>query len=695
METVGIARCPFCPLTFRRQSLFTKHVLKDHKKPDDPIGLELLPVLRDYGIHLDLKETNIELPDFDATYTLNCESEDDEKCIPINHDVLQRKAHIPDSKPDDLMLGSPNKIRKRRKTDDIEFISEYPDDSSEAESNISDNTKYKDFKFFSKETAFTYRQRRDAIQTLFQDEFLYLQEFKKMLLNSQKNKQNKDDCQKQTALINNDNEDDEDEDDEEELSVDLEDNIPFDYVLRNTCVPDQFFADTVDDAVHMLAENSDFTCASARCGDSEISNALLNYIEKHEDGENKKVKSVGLAELELLDMLDQSNAPLHLFEDILKWTRHASIVHKYDFQKNIPSRRTVIGQIIHQTNLRPLTPTAIQLTLPNAKTTVNIITHDIGVSIYSLLSDKSIMQEKNLIFKDNPLEDPFARESNPCINDINDGQCYIEAYRRYCQDPSKDVLCPLIFFIDKTHVDVRGNQTLEPVSFTLGIFNQATRNRDDAWRIIGYVPSSDLYATKGTSSSQKYQDYHAILCVIFANLVKLQAAKGLAWELDFNGTKYNVNLKIPILFITGDAEGLDKIVGRRLQYSKFSDEKIKSVQNQKQHICRYCDVKFGNLDNPYYESIPFSKDEKKNLQFDKNKGFCTKASKIKKYLDEGKDRKLGEMGYLNVKKNVFHELKFCDSKHGVNGSVPADLLHTFQLGIYSYAIESLFQQKKY
>lgn len=52
------------------------------------------------------------------------------------------------------------------------------------------------------------------------------------------------------------------------------------------------------------------------------------------------------------------------------------------------------------------------------------------------------------------------------------------------------------------------------------------------------------------------------------------------------------------------------------------------------------------------------------------------------------------MGYLNINKNALHDLKYCDTTYGLNGSLPADLLHTFQLGIYIYAVDGLFGEKK-
>jgi Plavaka transposase len=81
------------------------------------------------------------------------------------------------------------------------------------------------------------------------------------------------------------------------------------------------------------------------------------------------------------------------------------------------------------------------------------------------------MKTENLVFHNNPLEDP-NRKDKATRKDVNDGSCYKNAYTYYCSNKEKAVLCPLILFIDKTHTYARGSLTLEPVCLTLVIFNQ-------------------------------------------------------------------------------------------------------------------------------------------------------------------------------------------------------------------------------
>jgi Plavaka transposase len=186
----------------------------------------------------------------------------------------------------------------------------------------------------------------------------------------------------------------------------------------------------------------------------------------------------------MLQILGKCNAPLHLFKDIIQWKRGASIIHNYDFEQPAPSWRFIVKDLIHKNNLVPLLPKIIQFKLPKSKQDVKVITHNVTAAIHSLLSDKELIKAKNLVFHKNPLEDPNDSD-NTTIKDVNDGSCYKTAYNHYCSNKEKDVLCPLILFIDKTHTDVKGNLTLEPVCITLGIFNQKTETKKKRGESLG------------------------------------------------------------------------------------------------------------------------------------------------------------------------------------------------------------------
>ena len=56
----------------------------------------------------------------------------------------------------------------------------------------------------------------------------------------------------------------------------------------------------------------------------------------------------------------------------------------------------------------------------------------------------------------------------------------------------------LVLFRDKSHTDLHGLLSVEPVSFTLSFFNRLAWNLPQYWRLLGYVPN--LSAGKGEAN---------------------------------------------------------------------------------------------------------------------------------------------------------------------------------------------------
>jgi hypothetical protein len=102
----------------------------------------------------------------------------------------------------------------------------------------------------------------------------------------------------------------------------------------------------------------------------------------------------------------------------------------------------------------------------------------------------------------------------------------------------------------------------------------------------------DVVANKVIKSYEEQEDNLALLNVVLSPLAALQQFPGIAWELNYKDVIYKVSLKIPVLFITGDSEGQDKLVGRTLQYSNLKPTA---------HICRYCNVPYEQTDDPDYK----------------------------------------------------------------------------------------------
>jgi hypothetical protein len=236
------------------------------------------------------------------------------------------------------------------------------------------------------------------------------------------------------------------------------------------------------------------------------------------------------------------------------------------------------------------------------------------------------------------------------------------AVKLYCKIPDRDVLCPVIFFIDKTHTDLHGNLCLEPVAMTLAIFNRATRNKASAWRTIGYCVNHSNCST--TSPLQKAQDFHSVLTVLLQPLWELQQTDGLAWQLQFKNRLFSVVFKLPILFIIGDTEGHDKLVG-----------KYNARTSRVARLCRYCDCSYDDTDNPH-----------KVFRY-------TKQSQIQRLVRKKDEAGLKEISYRMVE-NAWHRMVFCDPVRGIHGACPAEDMHVNRTGNQLRLIDGILACKR-
>jgi hypothetical protein len=131
---------------------------------------------------------------------------------------------------------------------------------------------------------------------------------------------------------------------------------------------------------------------------------------------------------------------------------------------------------------------------PNKVATV--VTFPFVEMVQSLLSDSSLLKRENLLDKNDALDHDH-------LGDIHTGSWFKAARSLLCSNNGKDVLCPIILFIDKTHVDNFSKWSLEPVLFTLGLFNRKTRNLSEAWRPLGLVTNTIRMSSASKAASTK------------------------------------------------------------------------------------------------------------------------------------------------------------------------------------------------
>ena len=73
------------------------------------------------------------------------------------------------------------------------------------------------------------------------------------------------------------------------------------------------------------------------------------------------------------------------------------------------------------------------------------------------------------------------------VSDINTGRAYRETWDTLIKDPDKEMLLPVIFYMDEAVAGNFDSLPIEALKVTLGIYNSVTRNKEIAWRNVGYV----------------------------------------------------------------------------------------------------------------------------------------------------------------------------------------------------------------
>ena len=319
--------------------------------------------------------------------------------------------------------------------------------------------------------------------------------------------------------------------------------------------------------------------------DGAIDTSLREKYRQYTDSRHGSapINAQYIAQVNLLVLLNKVKAPIYLYDEIWEWTNHSATAG-VNFLDIAPKRTSVISDIRKRFDMKETVPQDAKVTLPLSRAVVTLPVHHFKNVLYSLLSNESLMHEKNLLFPNDgdPFSEPVPfnkRDSNFIVSDIIHGDAYFHAYERLCKGKPLKVLCSILIFIDKTHIDAHGRLTLEPVSMTLGLFRKECRRRPEFWSPIGYILNQSNF-TAASSATDRLQDYHFQLRVILHSLISVQNEfeGGIAWRLRINRKDHDVHLRCPIHFVVGDTEGHDRFCGKFLSRTR----NVKC-------LCRYCD----------------------------------------------------------------------------------------------------------
>ena len=364
--------------------------------------------------------------------------------------------------------------------------------------------------------------------------------------------------------------------------------------------------------------------------------------------------------IRLLSILRRIGAPNYVYGEIMEIMEDA-LRHNVFLTSTFRDRSLTLNHLAQRFSMQPLFPQLDSIGSPDGRVFA-LVTHRAKSMIHSLLTSPLMEDDTNLLFPN--LEDPLAPPPPIVLTlaDIDTGRSYRNAYNLLCRGRPKHIMCGIILYIDKLAVDRHGHLSLEPVYFTLSIFNQKTRNKPEAWRPLGYIPNLGLQSKAENRhsmlSSQKVQLYHDILSRILRSLVELQQSEPMPFHLSFGNREYDVLLKFPLLAILGDTESHDRLCGR------YNMRGINTAR-----LCRHCDTpthETANVDYLWRHIIP---------------------DDIKTLLAADDLQGLKNISQHPIRNAFYDGVCLGGNRRGVHGMSPAEPLHLLELGLFKYAIE--------
>jgi len=365
------------------------------------------------------------------------------------------------------------------------------------------------------------------------------------------------------------------------------------------------------------------------------------------------------------------------------------------------SRHKLLKLLKTRYNMDSKFPKTKPIFLPSTQSTVSVTLHNAWDCIESLLTDPRITDEDYNFYNN----DPFSKPPKPAaIGELHTANAYYEAYNKYITNPEKQVLLPFLMYIDGAVTGQFQNLPITALKISLGIFRRKVRDKDYAWRTLGYVTDVSKQSARGRQlfhatahidsgfvgeishptfaemegaasiegeeaayESRKFahkaQDLHTMLDCLLESFREVQK-NGFIWDLRYRGTTYTDVEFVPfVMFIKCDTDEGDQLCG---SYT--------SRGNGVAQLCRRCTCPTDESDLVKAEFPP------KTTQM------------VSLLIKGGKDKELRALSQQNID-NAWYKIRFHPAtEQGIHGACPSEMLHALLLGIFKYTRDCFFEQ---
>jgi hypothetical protein len=231
-----------------------------------------------------------------------------------------------------------------------------------------------------------------------------------------------------------------------------------------------------------------------------------------------------LVKLELVNLVLEIGAPLHLFHKIAQWAARANSCGHIFKLDDCPHYKTYLKDLTKRLKLESLSHTMEDVLVPWGGR-VKFPVFEFWAMFQSLIDDPRLRKEL-LINWNNPSSiPPYDKDY---LDEIHSAEWYHDSYKLYnIQDGTFVVLCGLIFFLDRTHVAGNDRQGIECLFFTLSIIPRQFRNRSWSWHPLGIMPKFEANDSKGQNATA----FHHVLSVLLRGVQEAHSLGGLITDV--------------------------------------------------------------------------------------------------------------------------------------------------------------------
>jgi hypothetical protein len=266
---------------------------------------------------------------------------------------------------------------------------------------------------------------------------------------------------------------------------------------------------------------------------------------------------------------------------------------------------------------------------------------------------------------------------------------YKSAYNKFIEYPGKQVLLPIVMYIDGAVTGQFSDLPITALKIALGIHTRKHREKDMAWHTLGYVAQVSTASSRGkhlvketqhmetenmhlehgegesdtTKEVCKAQDFHTMLQILLSSYVEVQN-KGFIWDLRYRGKTYQGIEFVPfVMFVKCDTDEADLLCGS-----------YKSRTANVAQLCRYCVCPTAESD------LVFAAYGQKTVPM------------IQELVDARNFDGLQKLSQQMIE-NAWYKVRFHPyNKQGIHGACPSEMLHAILLGVFKYTRECFFEQ---